>query len=376
MGFVGSSKLPSVSYNLATNLLRETEVRGNHATGFYSVNNQGKLDFHKEPIRATEFVRKSKAWKNFASGSSSLIGHTRLATHGAIHDNINNHPHISTCGNMGLVHNGIISSHLSIARNTGVIMRGDCDSEVLLRVFEKNGDRVENIKEIFEQTDKSFGSMACLAIDYFEKNIPFFYAFRNSGNPLFFIDLRDHLGQYFFCSTKEIWNMAIRKCGLGNKYKDIVPEPVPHHQVWRINPVSMDIEKFDIQERESEWLNIVSADRTNILQLPYDGDYYYSEDSFRENAVDRISARLINIRESIEIITSTIQDYGNSKEPFVPDESAMDDDLSQIEAILQDLESNIPLIHLHDEDEGDLYYNDDWDEDFYGRSRYKSNYGN
>jgi len=44
MGFVGKSTNQNRTYELATNILRETQMRGRDATGFYSIDKSGLID--------------------------------------------------------------------------------------------------------------------------------------------------------------------------------------------------------------------------------------------------------------------------------------------------------------------------------------------
>jgi asparagine synthetase B (glutamine-hydrolysing) len=59
-GFIGKATNPKVSFQLLQSLLLKTEHRGPEATGFWGAQSgeDGKLIYHKEPIKASEFVKR------------------------------------------------------------------------------------------------------------------------------------------------------------------------------------------------------------------------------------------------------------------------------------------------------------------------------
>ena len=59
-GFIGESKKPVLTYQIITNLLEKSEIRGIDATGFWGTENgvDGSVIYHKEPIRSSDFVKK------------------------------------------------------------------------------------------------------------------------------------------------------------------------------------------------------------------------------------------------------------------------------------------------------------------------------
>jgi len=103
----------------------ETQTRGNHAFGLAWLGANGTIHTFKRPGPATANLGDLDQCR----GATAVIGHCRLATHGAPEDNRNNHPH--PAGRGWFVHNGVVQNHSSLVRHYGFTMSTECDSEVL-----------------------------------------------------------------------------------------------------------------------------------------------------------------------------------------------------------------------------------------------------
>ena len=112
-----------------------TQTRGDHAFGLAWLNRDGTLDTYKRPGPATQDLGDL----DFCKNAVAMIGHCRWATHGSPDDNRNNHPH--ACGRGWLVHNGVISDHIRLAKRYNLIQRTECDSEVLGLMLPKMGPK-------------------------------------------------------------------------------------------------------------------------------------------------------------------------------------------------------------------------------------------
>jgi len=340
VGFVGKSINPTRTYELITNLLKETKIRGTNATGFYSIDDAGLIDWYKIDKPADEFV-KCRAWKNQCPNAIALIAHARLTTHGTEKKEINNHPHMSEDMKIALVHNGIISNYNAIAQKKNIDLKGECDSEVLIRLMEQATDATSGIHEIFKEI--RYGSMACLSIDFREQN-PFFYAFRNYATPIHFVDLRDEFGIYVFCSTKHIWDSAVQVSGFGRLLRDKIPIEIPAHEIWRVNSNTLQIEKIKTQESSSSdlWNNLYSS-YSETHKTPQD----YKKSALEK--IERIQELSIRLKKFLSL------DSSNAKQKI--DFESIDDDLTKAEGLIQELVDIPPIIYYLTDETVDNYFN-------------------
>lgn len=226
-GYIGKSKNPKASYELLTHLFVHLESRGGDAAGCWGteVGENGSIYYHKEPGKSSAFVD-TKFWKNLQKVDTNLmLIHARGASTGmgVPRVNKNNHPFVTEDKRIGLVHNGVIyeSKYLKNAYET----KSDCDSEVLLRIFEAGllrsmtndkelveGNylhaRLAGIKDIWSNIHEGHMAVAIGETGLGgERNL---YLFRNDKRPIWLADLRSCLGQIFFFSATEIWDKAAR----------------------------------------------------------------------------------------------------------------------------------------------------------------------
>ncbi|MHB9038361.1 MAG: class II glutamine amidotransferase [Armatimonadota bacterium] len=123
-------------------LLVASEHRGPFATGVALFNSGGDHHIHKAPIPATRFVR-SRDYRSILGkldqDTTLLMGHTRWPTLGSHLDNRNNHPLVGYGEYPCVVtHNGHVTNASTLFRSMNLKREADVDSEILLRLAEKN----------------------------------------------------------------------------------------------------------------------------------------------------------------------------------------------------------------------------------------------
>lgn len=244
-GYIGKSTNIDLTYELITQLFVKTEVRGKDASGFWGTEpDDGRIIYHKEPIKSSEFVKK-KIWRNIKKiNPDLLLVHARLASPGVGLPSVNknNHPFVSEDGTIGLIHNGKVPYPEYTALKEDYEVRGACDSEMLLRLFEEEADkstngeaatRLEGVKKIWSFMGE--GKMAVAIGERLDHGHRRLWFFRNNHRTLWMADLREVVGQVFFFSTVSIWHEAVHTCGEFFPYlMSMKLIELPTEQVWRM----------------------------------------------------------------------------------------------------------------------------------------------
>lgn len=235
-GYVGYGKegMWQATHRVLTELLLESEQRGEDATGFaalqYGALSTGHVLATKAPAKASEFVERPD-WRRLKQRRCcAVLTHVRAATHGSPERNENNHPFTGRIGrrDFSLVHNGIITNASEIADRYSLKLQTQCDSEVALRLIEQSRSYAMGL---YQCTQQLRGSMALALLDHSTGSI---WCIRDGYRPLWVCKLDD--GRLFFASTAEILGQALAKAGVNPSEHAAAFLPIAAHHVHVLAP--------------------------------------------------------------------------------------------------------------------------------------------
>jgi glucosamine--fructose-6-phosphate aminotransferase (isomerizing) len=203
------------------------EYRGYDSAGLATINGQtGKTKLRKCAGRVRDLRKKCAKDKKV---STCGIGHTRWATHGGVSD-VNAHPH--RCGNVVLVHNGIVENyeelkdHFMLEKD----LKSDTDTEVVAGVLNRlyKGDPHETIRETVKYLKGTFA-----LVILFDDQPDVIYAIRN-------------VSPIVACHTSDGTMLASDVVALGADVKEYMV--VPEYQIIELHKDT--IKLFDLKDRE------------------------------------------------------------------------------------------------------------------------------
>jgi glucosamine--fructose-6-phosphate aminotransferase (isomerizing) len=129
VGYVGKQKAAS----LIIEGLKRLEYRGYDSAGV-AVWQDGRFEVAKKTGRVANLEKEAARHK--LTGICG-IGHTRWATHGGVTE-ANAHPHVSSDGQIALIHNGVIENYVSMKKfllAKGYTFKSETDTEVLCNLI-------------------------------------------------------------------------------------------------------------------------------------------------------------------------------------------------------------------------------------------------
>ncbi len=166
VGYIGSKDIK----NILIEGLKELEYRGYDSAGI-AVLQDSNLQICKAVGKLNNLIEKCKGIQTQGFGVG--IGHTRWATHGKPTE-LNAHPHLGEYSYV--VHNGIIENFKEIKKELdSAKFVSQTDTEVIVHLFEKLNDELQDPFKAFEQTIKKLeGSYAILLITKAKPDTIFF----------------------------------------------------------------------------------------------------------------------------------------------------------------------------------------------------------
>lgn len=161
VGYVGHKSV----MDILVDGLEQLEYRGYDSSGA-AVMCTDDIKVYKAIGKLNNLREELKKHKGEYENSTMGIGHIRWATHGAP-TVLNAHPHTCTCGNLVIVHNGIIENYKELREelaSTGCVFRSQTDTEVVAHLVARKYSQTKDLAEAVRLAAKEIDGAYALCV--------------------------------------------------------------------------------------------------------------------------------------------------------------------------------------------------------------------
>ena len=161
VGYVGKQPVTDI----LTDGLKQLEYRGYDSSGI-AVSDNGNIKIYKAVGKLQNLKTVLDKHKDEIKTATMGIGHIRWATHGAP-TLLNAHPHTCNCGNLAIVHNGIIENFKEIKarlEKQGCSFRSQTDTEVAAHLIASIYAKIKNLTEAVRLAASEFEGAYALCV--------------------------------------------------------------------------------------------------------------------------------------------------------------------------------------------------------------------
>tara|TARA_R100000742_G_C4278130_1_gene100629 strand:+ start:977 stop:2041 length:1065 start_codon:yes stop_codon:yes gene_type:complete len=245
-----------------TYLADESVVRGQDSTGISMITPDNR-ETYKATAPSSELVEHD-AWKSIVldrvnRNSTIVIGHVRLATHGAVTER-NAHPF--EIGEVVGAHNGVIYNYNKLANVYSKNI--EVDSEVIFASLNNNP-----MDKALEQLEGDF------AVSWVKESNKILHLARESSRPIHVAYWRK-ARVLLWASTEEILKKALKRAGLILKHHGLKSELI----------YSFDTDKFE-KGYTPEKTKFEAKERYNVYSYrPVHGSYSFYDDVYDTSSTD------------------------------------------------------------------------------------------
>lgn len=161
VGYVGHKSVADI----LVDGLEQLEYRGYDSSGI-AVMCEDEIKVYKAVGKLNNLREELSSHKGSYEKATMGIGHIRWATHGAP-TVLNAHPHTCTCGNLVLVHNGIIENYKELRdelKKEGCVFRSQTDTEIVAHLVARMYATCQNLAEAVRMAAKRIEGAYALCV--------------------------------------------------------------------------------------------------------------------------------------------------------------------------------------------------------------------